>query len=163
MDLLYIMNIFCCGFHVKYQLYMEWWSIYIQWYIYIYRYRESRNCFSYCGQDLIYSMNMPACMRWVMFYVLWDSIGKHCLPNDSLIKKLKWKQGKERERTWSKTFFWFFLLQRGQKLSLTLKLDPSQTLQTFIFLFMIVRIVHELLQLHFDAIGFTQKSLRGLA
>ena len=127
-----------------------------------YIYRESRNCFSYCGQDLMYSMNMPACMRWVMFYVLWDSIWKHCLPNDSLIKKLKWKQGKERENL-IENFFLVFLLQRGQKLSLTLKLDPSQTLQTFIFLFMIVRIVHELLQLHFDAIGFTQKSLRDLA
>ena len=67
------------------------------------------------------------------------------------------------EREPDRKLFSGFLLQRGQKLSLTLKLDPSQTLQTFIFLFMIVRRVHELLQLHFDAIGFTQKSLRELA
>ena len=72
------------------------------------------------------------------------------------------KTGKGEREPDRKLFSGFFLLQRGQKLSLTLKLDPSQTLQTFIFLFMIVRIVHELLQLHFDAIGFTQKSLREL-
>ena len=73
------------------------------------------------------------------------------------------KTGKGERENLIENFFLVFLLQRGQKLSLTLKLDPSQTLQTFIFLFMIVRRVHELLQLHFDAIGFTQKSLYELA
>ena len=90
------------------------------------------NIISYCGQDLIYSMNMPSCMRWVMFYVLWDSISKHCLPNDSLIKKLKWKQGKERERTWSKTFFWFFTTARS-KVKLNSKIGSISNIANFYF------------------------------
>ena len=76
-------------------------------------------------------MNMPSCMRWVMFYVLWDSISNYCLPNDSLIKKLKWKQGKERENL-IENFFWFFTTARS-KVKLNSKIGSISNIANFYF------------------------------